>query len=289
MKTGSTRSSSALNESTREARCQGGSCDSGGSLVPRISPGLLRWFRWYGRRYVRRHFHALRLSRDGRPQIDAGVPLVVFLNHAAWWDPLVGLCLAERLFADRVAYAPIEAAALGRYRFMERLGLFGIEPGTRRGSIRFLRVARAVLAQPNTALWLTPEGRFADPRERPLRFRPGLAHLARGMHSGVLLPLALEYPFWEERSAEALARFGEPLPIEGKSQLTVEQWNSLLEDRLRATQDALAEQAIRRRPDEFETILSGSAGVGGVYDLWRRFRAWLRGKKFRPEHGDVER
>ena len=257
--------------------------------VPRISPWLLGWFRWYSARYLRRHFHALRLSRDCRPDVPDDVPLVVYLNHAAWWDPLFGLLLAERLFPRRATYAPIEAKALGRYRFMERLGLFGIDPQTRRGGLRFLRLSRAILIRADTALWITPEGRFADPRERPAAFRPGLAHLARSLASGALVPLAIEYPFWEERSPEALARFGEAVRIETRNDRTVADWNALLESRLRAAQDSLAEQAIRRDPREFETLLRGRAGVGGVYDLWRRLVARLRGETFSPEHGEGDR
>jgi 1-acyl-sn-glycerol-3-phosphate acyltransferase len=257
--------------------------------VPRISPWLLGWFRWYSARYLRRHFHAVRLSRAGRPDVPDGRPLIVYLNHAAWWDPLVGLILAERLFPRRATYAPIEAKALGRYRFLERLGLFGIDPDTRSGTLRFLRLSRAILARGDTALWITPEGRFADPRERPVPFRPGLAHLARPLRSGVLLPLALEYPFWEERTPEALARFGESIPVEDGSARSVADWNALLEAHLRATQDALAEQAIRRDEGDFEVLLRGRAGVGGVYDVWRRLRARLRGETFSPQHGEHDR
>lgn len=257
--------------------------------LPRISPWLLGWFRWYSAGYLRRHFHAVRLSRASRPDVPDDLPLVVYLNHAAWWDPLVGLILAERLFPNRATYAPIEAGALGRYRFLEQLGFFGVDPHAPGGARRFLKVAQAVITRPDTALWITPEGRFADPRERPVHFRPGLAHLARSMRSGVLLPLAIEYPFWEERSPEALARFGEPIRVEGRRERTVAEWNALLEARLRAAQDALARQAIRREPEEFETLLRGRAGVGGVYDVWGRLRAWLRGESFSPEHGGQER
>jgi 1-acyl-sn-glycerol-3-phosphate acyltransferase len=213
----------------------------------------------------------------------------VFLNHAAWWDPLVCIILAERLFPRRASYAPIEAGALGRYRFMERLGLFGIDPKTRSGGLRFLRVSRAILACPDTALWITPEGRFADPRLRPVRFRPGLAHIARSLRSGVLLPLAIEYPFWEERLPETLARFGDPIQIGDQHARNVAGWTSLLEAQLRAAQDALAAEAIRRDVEDFEVLLRGRAGVGGVYDVWRRLVARLRGKAFSPEHGEDER
>jgi 1-acyl-sn-glycerol-3-phosphate acyltransferase len=215
--------------------------------------------------------------------------LIVYLNHAAWWDPLVGLILAQRLFPSRATYTPIEAKALGRYRFMERLGLFGIDPQTRSGGLRFLRVSRAILARADTALWITPEGRFADPRQRPVRFRPGLAHLARSLQRGVLLPLALEYPFWEERTPEALARFGEPIHVEDGNGRTVADWNARLEAELRTAQDALAEQAISRDVEEFEVLLRGRVGVGGVYDVWRRLVAPLRGEAFSPEHGEGNR
>ena len=259
------------------------------SPAPRISPWLLRWFRWYSARYLTRHFHAVRLSWECRPEVPDDLPLVVYLNHAAWWDPLVGLILAERLFPRRATYAPVEANALGRYRFMQRLGFFGIDPETRSGGLRFLRVSRAILARADTALWITPEGRFADPRERPVRFRAGLAHLARSLPSGVLLPLALEYPFWEERTPEALARFGEPISVEDGRDRSVADWNALLEAQLRAAQDTLAQQAVRRDSGDFEVLLRGRAGVGGVYDLWRRLLARLRGETFLPEHGEDER
>jgi 1-acyl-sn-glycerol-3-phosphate acyltransferase len=257
----------------------------GAAAEPRISPILLRAFAPYAERYLGRHLHALRLSKAApAPRPAAERPLVVYLNHPAWWDPLVGMALALRLYPERSHRAPIEAAALARYRFFGRLGFFGVEPGTARGARRFLAVAESALARPNAALWLTPGGRFADPRERPPALAAGLGHLARRLRRGVLVPLALEYPFWEERSPEALARFGEPLDAEAID-LPAAGWTALLAERLAAAQDALAREALARDPARFETLLRGSAGVGGAYDLWRRLRARARGERFRPEHG----
>ena len=108
----------------------------------------------------------------------------------------------------------MDADALRRYRIFERLGVFGIEPGTMRGAREFLRTSRSILARPRTALWITPQGRFADARERPPGIQPGVAHLARRLEQAVILPLALEYPFWEERHPEALARFGPAIVVE---------------------------------------------------------------------------
>jgi hypothetical protein len=102
----------------------------------------------------------------------------------------------------------------------------------------------------------------------------------------VAIPLALEYPFWTERLAEALCRFGEPLRSgDGGS---VANWQARLEERLALTMDALAADAIAREPGRFELVLRGRSGVGGVYDLFRRARAAARGERFEAEHGGGE-
>ena len=98
----------------------------------RRSPWLIRLFTRHVKRfYLARDFHAVRLSRSGRPGPVPDGPLIVVLNHPSWWDPLVALVLTE-LFPDRAHYAPMDADALRRYRIFERLGMFGIEPGTMR-------------------------------------------------------------------------------------------------------------------------------------------------------------
>lgn len=254
--------------------------------LPPTSPRLLRPFWFYTRRYLARHFHAVRLSRAGAvPDPGGDQPLVVYLNHASWWDPLIGLDLALRLFPKRRHHSPIDAGALARYRFFERLGFFGVEQHTARGARRFLEITDEILAAPRSTLWLTPEGRFTDPRLRPVTLAPGLAHLARRMRRGLIVPLALEYPFWEERLPEALARFGGPIEAGPLRHLTTREVNAHLEARLESTQNCLAVEAQRRDPASFETLISGRAGTGGVYELWNRLRARLRGGRFDPEHG----
>jgi hypothetical protein len=58
----------------------------------------------------------------------------------------------------------------------------------------------------------------------------------------------------------------------------------VLETKLQETQDALAAESIRRDEQLFTTLLSGRAGVGGVYDLWRRLAATWRRRSFAREH-----
>lgn len=255
--------------------------------VPKISKPLLHWFSWYSRRYVRRHFHSLRVLRDGLPLSAAGFPLVIYSNHASWWDALVGLVLKHEFFFGRTAFAPIADEMLQKYKMFARLGFFGVEQGTRRGALQFLRTAETILRDPSCLIVITPQGRFADVRERPLRFEAGLGHLATRVERAVFLPMATEFVFWEERLPEILVRFGEPVEVRAEhgAAFDAKYWTTLFEQKLQATQDKLAAAAQRRNPDEFQTLLHGGSGQGGIYDWWRAAKARIQGEHFRKEHG----
>jgi 1-acyl-sn-glycerol-3-phosphate acyltransferase len=252
--------------------------------IPVISPRLLRWFRGYVRRYLRRHFNAVRLLHNAPPPAGSDAPTVFFLNHASWWDPLVSLHLAATFYSGYRAFAPMDAQALKKYALLRRLGFFPVERGTLTGARRFLRLASSILSQPHHALWLTPQGRFTDVRERPVRFEPGLGHLAARLPGVRFIPVAMEFTWWLERSPEVLVAFGNPVLLPPAA--SAAGLNAALETALAATQDRLADASQLRRCESFTTLLSGKAGVGGFYDLWRRLRTRARGAAFDPRHAD---
>jgi 1-acyl-sn-glycerol-3-phosphate acyltransferase len=248
------------------------------------SPALVAFFGRVLTRAMASDFHAVRLSGHV-PDLPRDRPAVIYTNHPSWWDPAFFAVLTTRKFPERRGYGPIDAEALARYRFMSRIGLFAVEATSRRGPAHFLRSSARILQDPRSILWITPEGRFTDPRERPVRLQPGLAHLARRHPQAVFVPMALEYPFWGERQPEALCRFGARVDAGAHPGLSVAEWSALLTGGLTETMELLAADAIARDPRRFEVLLEGRAGVGGIYDLWRRLRAAVRHERFRPEHG----
>jgi 1-acyl-sn-glycerol-3-phosphate acyltransferase len=253
------------------------------ATLPQRCDHLYRWFSWYVEGYLRKHFHAVRLSRGTRPVVPERLPLIVVMNHPSWWDPLIGAALA-RVFPDRTHFAPMEARALARYHLFDKLGFYGVEQGTTRGGIAFLRTTLAILSQPNAAVWIAAQGAFTDARVRPPRLRPGIGHAVARLRTGVIVPLALEYPFWDEKSPEALARFGEPILIESGLRRSVRHWVDLIERSLETAQDALLADSLTRNPRRFETLLEGKVAIGGIYDRWRQFWAWLRSERPQAEH-----
>jgi len=252
--------------------------------VPTITPWLLRGFKKYARRYMRKHFHSLRIAKSMRPSIDQDTPIVGFANHPSWWDPLTAVVAADALFPDHAFYAPIDAQMLEKYKVFKKLGFFGVEPGEAVGGLRFIRTSLAILEKPRTSVWVTAEGRFSDPRERPIRLAPGLAHLARRMKQGVLQPVAMEYVYWTERLPEILIGFGRPVDPRDYPHDNADAWHARLETSLAQTMDQLAMLAQARESAAFEPILEGRFGAGGVFDMCRRLRAWTTGRKYDAHH-----
>lgn len=257
---------------------------------PDLDPERLRskaWLQFFVRVLTHRlcsSFHAVRLAKPGAPPVSGELPLVIYTNHPSWWDAALLPVLMARLFPSRRSFAPIDAIALQRYGFMRRLGMFGIAQGTYDGASLFLRVGRKLLSQPDTLFYLTPQGRFTDARDRPVRLRPGLAHLLARVPRVTVLPLAVEYPFWDESAPEALVQFGEPMILGSNVTAKIPDIQELLEARLLQAMDCLAEAAVSRDSSRFDVLLNGRSGVGGVYDAWRRMKAWRRGEKFDPAH-----
>lgn len=242
------------------------------------------WFLWYCRKYVAKNFHALRISKTGLPTDPGEGPLVFLLNHPSWWDPITGILLSK-IFKGRVPYSPIDSRGMGKYKFFGWLGFYSVEIGTTKGAVGFFKTTSNILNQPGTMVWITGQGQFSDARERPVKIRPGLGHLARRLMGGHVIPVAIEYPFWNERYPEALVRFGPPIPLGNGKDKTVVEWSGIFESALEKNMDTLASESLSRNPDLFSTHIKGRAGVGGIYDLWRRLKSWIRGKPFDAEHG----
>ncbi|QVL32862.1 lysophospholipid acyltransferase family protein [Telmatocola sphagniphila] len=251
--------------------------------LPRKTQWLWKGFYRYCRRYSAKHFHAVRLSKSSHLlNVAAGEPLVFVVNHPSWWDIIVCMLLSAR-YEKYQHFAPIEAGMLPKYKFFNRLGFFGVEE-TVEGARNFLRITQAIFSQPFNSLWITAQGEFVDPRVRPVKIRAGVGQLATRLKSGWIIPIALEYPFWNEKTPEALVRIGQPLKLD--QDLDRQQWTALIELHLQESMDRLAQEAILRDPAQFDTLILGKSGVGGVYDLWRRFKAALKGKKADLSHMD---
>jgi 1-acyl-sn-glycerol-3-phosphate acyltransferase len=242
-------------------------------------------FRRYLRSYLRRSFNSVRCAAAA-PGTVLDRPTVFYVNHPSWWDPVVLLYVLGSLYPGRRICGPIDAAALRHYAVLRHFGLFAIEPGAR-GAAGFLRQARSVLAEPDTALCVTAQGKLIDVRCRPVALKRGVAHLLAAGIAVQAVPIGLEYAFWSERGPEVLLRMGAAVQAAGTD---VPATQRALEAALEATLDALASASIARDEGAFTLLLDGKRrGVGGLYDRWRHLRCALAGRSFDPSHRSTMR
>jgi hypothetical protein len=230
-------------------------------------------------RQLKKNFYAVRLLSKP-PEIEG--PLICFINHPSWNDPMVISFLSSYFFPRRESYGPIEQKAIEGYRFFTKIGLYGVSHDNP-GSVRkFLRTSLAIIERPNTVIWITAQGKFADARERPVTFEPGMGVVLRKAKTSVTaLPVAVEYTYGEEKYPEIFVTFGQPVENSDGD------WTNACERAMESAQDELAKHVIAKDTDKFETILGGSVGVGGIYGLWLRLKAVLQGRKYDPSHGSL--
>jgi 1-acyl-sn-glycerol-3-phosphate acyltransferase len=210
-------------------------------------------------------------------------PAIVLMNHPAWWDPLVGMVLADRFTPGRTPCAPMDVAQLRRFGFFRRLGLFGIDPQDPRsaGAMRE-HVLGLFRVQSRPTLWITPQGRFTDVRE-PIRCRTGSALIAASCERPAVIAVAIEYAFWQdqrpeilitaERVAPALVPAPEGSAMQRSSHRQAMHWHRAMEEAMATAAGRLSRAVIARDPALFCPLLGGASGrINPVYDLWLRLR-----------------
>jgi 1-acyl-sn-glycerol-3-phosphate acyltransferase len=251
--------------------------------LPASSWLLLLGFSMIARRRLRRGFRAVRMMHVERLRSAPAGPLVIYLNHPSWWDPIVCAELARRLLPGRKHRAPISTESLKRYRFFRHIGMFPVDQNSPRGAAQFLRGAQAIL-DAGGVLWITAEGHFTDPRTRPTHLASGLGALLHRTENVTVIPLAVEYTFWNQRLPEVLLNVGEPLFVVNGAERDMSSWTSMLEADLQAAQDDLAAASLTRNPKSFTTLLEGRRGMTGPYGLWQRMTARFRGEQYSGDH-----
>ncbi len=215
----------------------------------------------YFRFLLRRAF--ARVWLGGVPFPSGSAPSIAYLNHSAWWDPILTLFLSRSVLR-REAYGLFRGEELQRYPFFRRLGCFGITTD-RLDDVRAIPAYAASLLQsgPSRTLWVLPQSELL-PARTPLLFRSLLARFARAMPEVPLVPVAVRYEFRMDQRAECFVRVGEAVhaqPGESTAALTAR-----LEQRLRhelAQLDAeLAHPGVRN----FRLVLEGVRSLSALYD-----------------------
>jgi len=241
-------------------------------IEARKNPVIEALFAHLNRRMLRRHFHILHLQGADRVQrLDRSLPVVFFGNHSNWWDGLIEFYIGREIFHVD-SYLMMEEKQMERYRFFRFIGAFSVNRGSPREAYASVRYASQAVAGPNRALWIYPQGDMRPNDVRPLRFFPGIGHIANMLGKAQFVPVARTYEFMKEQLPEVFTTIGEPILVESAERPKT--LAARFENVLTAQLAELRSNVIAERTDAFTAILRGRSSTNVVYD-----RARMKEKK----------
>jgi hypothetical protein len=214
----------------------------------------------------RSQFATIWIKRETPRPHPADGPLIVYLNHSAWWDAYMPFLLYfEELQASFQTYVMMEEKQLRPYRFFATCGAFSIDrrrPGESEKAIAY--ISNRLRNQPNRMLWIFPQGKILPNDQRPLRLYPGIARIIAQTGGALCWPVALRYEFRGMQAPEAFIRTGTPHFMNGQGSETA--ILTELSERLTTTLDQLRDDTTTSRLSEYTPLMRGRQGIDKAFD-----------------------
>jgi hypothetical protein len=107
---------------------------------------------------------------------------------------------------------------LNRFPLLRRGGAFNVNKKSPQASMEAIRYSVDVLGDPNSILYLFPQGIIKPPNFRPIEFQSGLTYIAekgaKRYGKVALLPVAVNYFFLRDNRPEVLVEFGDLIQLD---------------------------------------------------------------------------
>ena len=151
---------------------------------------------------------------------------IFFATHCSWWDGPIAYLLCRGVLKTNMRMMIHE---LYRFPLLSKIGAFSVEKDSPQASVKSLNYCVKFLQDPQSSLWIFPQGFVMPPDYRPLTFASGLSYLCKKVEKVNLIPIAHRYNFLREDRPEILIEVGKPILIESNS-LTKKEITAYLED-----------------------------------------------------------
>jgi len=235
------------------------------------------WFGWYSRRQFRRYFNTLRVFMEpGVPEMETGIPVIFYGNHAYWWDGFWSQLCTEEFFRQNL-HIIIEYEQLSRHRFFTRLGAFSLDRTNARSALQTLDYAAECLTSPSerqNALWIFPQGRIEHIDKRPLFFFNGTAGIvSRVLQKSkaiYLVSVVSRIEYLEEQKPELLLSFRAPLLVTGQDFTSSRDLTSRMQQATECHLDELRVKVMSRSLDGGSVVIQGRESVNRKVERFRK-------------------
>ena len=197
------------------------------SIRAEFSPFWMNAFYYAFLNMAKRSFYSMRVKNaENFEQRDKSKGTIFFATHCSWWDGPIAYLLCRGVLKTNIRMMIEE---LYRFPLLSRIGAFSVEKDSPQSSLKSLNYCVNFLQQPESSLWIFPQGFVMPPDYRPIKFGSGLSYLCRKLNGVNLIPIAHRYNFLREDRPEILIEVGKPILVASDS-INRKEFSLYLED-----------------------------------------------------------
>jgi hypothetical protein len=190
-------------------------------IAPYLVPAFQKGFAWTSKLLLEKNFAGMWLDRESAYGGDKPWPrqknghcggVFFYSTHAAWHDPMVFAFLSVMKMQRRML-APMHEVEFRRYKSLRLSGLFGVTGGD--GPWVEGMLEKEFKKNPETCLWVTPQGRFAPNEVAQPSFKSGLSRWSN-IAGRMRVPVVVHYQFGSRPKPLIFVRMGKEVPARPK-------------------------------------------------------------------------
>ena len=211
---------------------------------------------------------------------DPKVPVIMYAPHSNWWDGIVGYHITNRIFGKEIRLMVEE---LNRFPLLRRAGAFSVNKKSPQASMDALKYSIEQVGNPDSILYLFPQGIIKPPNARPIEFRTGLAYIAekaaKKYGKVALMPIAVNYMFLRDNRPEVLVEMGELIELSADTKIDRKEFSDYLSKNLQSLCDKQMYDISQAKFKGYDTLFQQKL-------KWYR-RIEQRLKKIEPKNSGV--
>lgn len=171
-----------------------------------------RWFNeiyaLYNRNLLKRRFNSLQVSNAKiLKTIDRKIPLIIYANHSGWFDGIVAYQISRHFKLN--FYVMMEEKQLKNLQLFRKLGAFSVVREKPREAIQSINYSANILSKnPDSVLWIFPQGEILPNDVRPLHFYNGISKIISKLDKCNTLGIAMRYEFLGNFKPEIFVSIG---------------------------------------------------------------------------------
>lgn len=195
-------------------------------IKARHIPFFVRFFSFYARTGLRRHFHDTRFECSVNA---AGRPVLLIGNHFSWWDGFIAYRLND-LFLHKKFHIMMLEEQLEKRLFLNKAGAYSIKRGSR-SVVDSLNYTSGLLHEPENMVVVYPQGTITSIHRKPVRFEKGTERIIAGASDRLMILFYVALPDWfSEKKPELFTRVIEYSARERSINDLEETYNMFLEE-----------------------------------------------------------